>query len=133
MFPLYDTLRSRRIPIVNWLLIALNGVVFYHELTLGENGLYRFIQAWGLVPSRWSADPAAAWPTLLTSMFLHAGWFHILSNMWVLAIFGDNIEERLGGGRYLLFYLSGGTAAETSKARLCRPGRMPASCRSCTP
>src|SRR5258706_5049380 len=111
MFPLYDTLRPRKFPIINWLLIVLNGLVFYYELTLGEHGLTRFIQTWGLVPSRLVADPAGSWITIFTSMFIHGGWFHILSNMWVLLIFGDNIEDRLGSGRYLLFYLLGGIAA----------------------
>jgi len=111
MFPLYDTLRPRKFPIINWLLIVLNGLVFYYELTLGEQRLVRFIQTWGLVPSRLVADPAGSWITIFTSMFLHGGWFHILSNMWVLLIFGDNIEDRLGSGRYLLFYLLGGIAA----------------------
>jgi len=111
MFPLYDTLRSRRFPIVNWMLIVLNGVAFYYELKLDDAELYRFIQTWGLIPFQLAANPAQTWATIFTSMFLHGGWFHILSNMWVLAIFGDNIEDRLGGGRYLLFYLSSGVAA----------------------
>lgn len=111
MFPLYDTLRSRRFPIVNWMLILLNGVAFYYELNLGDEGLFRFIQTWGLVPSQFASNPAEAWPTILSSMFLHGGWFHILSNMWILAIFGDNIEDRMGGGSYLIFYLLSGVAA----------------------
>lgn len=111
MFPLYDTLRSRSFPLVNWMLIALNGVVFYYELTLGEDQLQRFMLTWGLVPSRFAANPAETWITILTSMFMHGGWFHILSNMWILAIFGDNIEDHLGGARYLIFYLLSGTAA----------------------
>jgi membrane associated rhomboid family serine protease len=111
MFPLYDTVRSRRFPIVNWLLIGLNGLVFYYELTLGEEGLQRFILTWGLIPARFTTNPAEAWITILSSMFIHGGWFHILSNMWILAIFGDNIEDRLGRWRYLFFYLLSGTAA----------------------
>jgi membrane associated rhomboid family serine protease len=118
MFPLYDTLRSRRFPIVNWTLIALNGVVFYYELTLGQDGLFHFIQTWGLVPVQLSANPSVAWITIFSSMFLHGGWFHILSNMWMLAIFGDNIEDRLGGGRYFIFYLLSGTAAALLQAFL---------------
>ena len=111
MLPLYDTLRPRRFPLINWLLIALNALVFYHELTLGEEGLYRFVQTWGLVPSRLISDPAAAWFTIFSSMFIHGGWFHILSNMWILLIYGDNIEDRLGAGLYLVFYVLGGVAA----------------------
>jgi len=111
MFPLYDTLRSRRFPLLNWMLIALNGIVFYHELTLGEDGLQRFILTWGLIPSRFASNPAGTWITVVSSMFIHGGWFHILSNMWILAVFGDNIEDRLGGLRYLIFYLLSGAAA----------------------
>ncbi len=111
MFPLYDTLRSRRFPIINWMLIILNGAAFYYELKLSEQGLFRFIQTWGLVPAQLISNPAGTWLTIVTSMFLHGGWFHILSNMWILAIFGDNIEDRLGGSRYLFFYLLSGTTA----------------------
>lgn len=111
MIPLYDTLRSRRFPLVNWMLIILNGVVFYYELKLGQEGLFRFIHTWGLVPSQLASAPSVAWLTIFTSMFLHGGWFHILSNMWVLFIFGDNVENRMGSGRYLLFYLFCGIAA----------------------
>jgi membrane associated rhomboid family serine protease len=118
MIPLYDTLRSRRFPIINWMLIILNGVVFYYELKLGEEGLFRFIHTWGLVPSQLASTPAETWLTIFTSMFLHGGWFHILSNMWVLFIFGDNVESRLGSGRYLLFYLSCGIAAALMQANL---------------
>lgn len=111
MFPLYDTLRSRRFPFINWLLIILNGLVFYYELQLGNEELFRFTQIWGLIPSRLVSTPDQAWPTIFTSMFLHGGWFHILSNMWILVIFGDNVENRLGGGKYLAFYLLSGIAA----------------------
>ena len=111
MFPLYDTLRSRRFPIVNWMLILLNGMAFYYELKLGEAGLNRFIHTWGLIPFQLTSSPAETWITIFTSIFLHGGWFHILSNLWVLAIFGDNIEDRMGSGRYLIFYLLGGMAA----------------------
>jgi len=125
MFPLYDTLRSRRFPIINWMLIILNGMMFYYELKLGEAGLTRFILTWGLIPLQLASNPAEAWITIFTSMFLHGGWFHILSNMWVLAIFGDNIEDRMGGGRYLVFYLLSGTAAALMQAFLSPASNQP--------
>ena len=111
MIPLYDTLHSRRFPLVNWLLIGVNALVFLYELTLSPAGLERLTFTWGLIPAVLMAHPATAWITILTSMFLHGGWFHILSNMWVLFIFGDNVEDRLGGARYLIFYLLSGVAA----------------------
>lgn len=111
MFPLYDTVRSRKFPIVNWALIILCGLAFYYEWQLSEAELNRFIHTWGLIPSRLSADPAGTWDTVFSSMFLHGGWFHLLSNMWILIIFGDNIEERFGSISYLFFYLLSGVAA----------------------
>jgi len=111
MIPLYDTIRSRRFPLVNWILIALNVLVFLYEIRLGGAGLERFIRTWALIPSRLISHPETAWITIFSSMFMHGGWLHILSNMWVLYIFGDNVEERLGGQRYLIFYLLSGVAA----------------------
>jgi membrane associated rhomboid family serine protease len=125
MFPLYDTARSRRFPLVNWLLVALNGFVFYHELSLNQDGLYRFIQTWGLIPDRFISDPVEMWVTVFSSMFIHGGWFHILSNMWILIIFGDNIEDRMGPARYLVFYLLSGAAAAALQMALLPSSSMP--------
>ncbi len=111
MIPLYDTLHSRRFPLVNWMLIGVNVLVFLYELSLSPAALDRLTRMWGLVPVQLLAHPASLWVTIFTSMFLHGGWFHILSNMWVLFIFGDNVEDRLGGTRYLIFYLLSGVAA----------------------
>ncbi len=111
MIPLYDTLHSRRFPIVNWLLIGLNLLVFLYEFSLSPSALNRLTTIWGLVPTQLMAHPESAWTTIFTAMFLHGGWFHVLSNMWVLFIFGDNVEDRMGGGRYLVFYLLSGISA----------------------
>ncbi len=111
MIPLYDTLHSRRFPVVNWMIIGVNVLVFLYELSLSPVALDRLTRTWGLVPVQLLARPADLWVTIFTSMFLHGGWFHIISNMWVLFIFGDNVEDRLGGTRYLLFYLLSGVAA----------------------
>lgn len=116
MIPLRDTVRSRRFPIVNWAIILANTVAFYYELRIGPSALNGFINTWGLVPTRFWAEPQNAWVTVFSSMFLHGGWFHILSNMWVLFIFGDNVEDRMGGGRYLVFYLLSGVAAALTQA-----------------
>lgn len=125
MFPLYDTVRSRRFPIINWMLVLLNGLVFYYELTLGETELHRFILDWGLVPAQLALDSTESWLRILSSMFLHGGWFHIISNMWILIIFGDNIEDRMGSMRYLIFYLLSGTAAALLQAFLYPTSNIP--------
>lgn len=111
MFPLYDTARSHKFPIINLTLIAANALAFLYQLQMGPDALEGFIFTWGLIPARLMADPANTWNTIYSSMFLHGGWFHILNNMWVLFIFGDNVEARMGSLKYLVFYLLGGTAA----------------------
>ncbi|MEW6085500.1 MAG: rhomboid family intramembrane serine protease [Chloroflexota bacterium] len=111
MFPLYDTARSHKFPLINLLLIGVNAYAFYLEFKMSPAELESFIFANGLIPVQFLADMNGEWMTILSSMFLHGGWFHILSNMWVLFIFGDNIESRMGGFRYLLFYLLSGVAA----------------------
>jgi len=127
MFPLYDTLRTRSIPLVNWALIALNALVFFNELGYSESGLNQFINTWGLVPSRLTPDLGnlGAWLTVFTAMFIHGGWLHILSNMWVLFIFGDNVENRMGGINYLVFYLLSGVAAALLQAFLVPNSAVP--------
>ncbi len=116
MLPLYDTISSRRTPVMTWLLIGLNAAVFYYELRLGSQDLGRLFNTWGLIPARLFADPVSNWMMVFTSMFLHGGWLHILSNLWILFIFGDNVEDRLGHGRYLVFYLMSGAAAALLQA-----------------
>jgi rhomboid family protein len=111
MIPLYDTVRTRTFPLVNILLIIGNAAAFWYELQMTPSGLERFITTWGLVPARFVHNPALAWPTIFAAMFLHGGWFHLISNMWFLYIFGDNVEARMGSFRYLIFYLLSGVAA----------------------
>ena len=111
MFPLYDTVRSRKFPLINLTLILANVLAFLYEIQMDPEALKGFIFTWGLIPSHFLGDPSSAWTNIFTSMFLHGGWFHIINNMWVLFIFGDNVEGRMGSIRYLIFYLLGGTAA----------------------
>ncbi len=125
MIPLYDTLHSRRFPVVNWMLIGLNALVFVYELSLSPAALDRLTRTWGLIPAQLLAHPAQLWITIFTSMFLHGGWFHILSNMRVLFIFGDNVEDRLGGARYLIFYLLSGVAAALMDAIVLSTSSVP--------
>lgn len=108
MFPIGDDNSSRRItPFVTYALIALNVLVFFLELSGGEE----FIVNWAFVPSRFLADPLGDSITLLSAMFMHAGWAHLLGNMLYLWIFGDNVEDTLGHVTFLAFYLISGLGA----------------------
>lgn len=112
MIPIRDTVQARRFPVMNTLLIVLNAMIFLFEASLGPRDLNRFIFAFGLVPTRfWAGGIVIRWLPLFTSMFLHGSWLHLISNMLALYIFGDNVEDRLGHLRYLVFYLLGGTLA----------------------
>ena len=102
MIPLRDVIPARTTPWVTFLLIGLNVLVFFHEISLGSRDATRFIFTYGLVPARFS------WETAVTSMFIHGGWLHIGGNLLSLWIFGDNVEDRMGHGRFLLFYVLAG-------------------------
>ena len=105
MIPLRDVIPSRTTPFVTIGIIVLNCLGFVFELSLSQRMLQPFMMMYGVVPAMFS------WPTVLTSMFLHGGWLHIAGNMLYLWIFGDNVEDRLGHGRFLVFYLLCGTIA----------------------
>jgi membrane associated rhomboid family serine protease len=132
MLPIRDNIRSYSFPIVNWVIIVLNGLVFLYESSMSSTALNHFIQVFGLVPARLHLDNPtlllnhpAPLITLFTHMFLHGGWFHVLSNLWVLYIFGDNIEDRMGSGRYLVFYIAGGLAAAIMQSAVAPQSRIP--------
>ena len=111
MFPIRDTQPSYSKPVVTVFLIVINVLVFLFEVSLDPYSRNDFINTYGLVPDHFSFQ------SMLTSMFLHGGWMHLLGNMWFLWIFGDNIEDILGSAKYLLFYLvcgvGGGPGAGT--------------------
>ena len=109
VIPLRDTIPSSRVPVVNYTIIAVNVAVFLHEATLGPR-TEAFLFTYGLVPREFMVT------TLFTSMFVHAGWLHVLGNMLYLYIFGDNVEDRLGHIRYVVFYLLCGAAAGATHA-----------------
>ena len=104
MIPLRDVIPSRTTPYVTISLIVVNVLVFLYEFSLADR-VNEFIIAFGLIPAAFS------WATLLTSMFLHGGFLHVAGNMLYLWIFGDNVEDRFGHGRFLVFYLLCGTVA----------------------
>lgn len=108
MFPIGDDDSARRtFPVVTYALIALNVLFFFVEMSGGE----AFIGTWAFVPRRFLANPAGDFPTLFTSMFMHAGWLHLGGNMLYLWIFGDNVEDRFGHVKFIIFYLLCGLAA----------------------
>jgi len=112
MIPLRDTIPTRRFPVVNTAVIVLNVLVFLFESVLTSDQLDQAIWLGGLIPAYfWQGGGLGRWYPLLTSMFMHGGWLHLISNMLALYIFGDNVEDRLGHLRYLLFYLASGLAA----------------------
>jgi len=105
MIPLRDVIPSRTTPVVTMSLIALNALVFVFQFTLSEDAGREFLFTYGLVPASFS------WISVLTSMFVHGGLFHFGGNMLYLWIFGDNVEDRMGHGRFAAFYLLCGAAA----------------------
>ena len=108
MIPIGDDNSARKItPLVTYFLIVLNLIVFFLEL----NGGNAFVEKWAFIPTRFLNNPAAEWPTIFTSMFMHAGWLHLIGNMLYLWIFGDNVEDRFGHAKFLIFYLLCGIAA----------------------
>jgi hypothetical protein len=116
-FPLRDNIPSARPPYLNYALIGINILAFFFELSLGPD-LEGFVEVFGFIPGHfvgqlWQNPLAltALFGPMFTSMFLHAGFLHIIGNLWFLYIFGDNVEDALGRGRYLLLYLASGVAA----------------------
>ena len=124
MIPLRDTTPTRNYPVVNTTIIGINVVVYFIQL-LQSTEINKFVYIYGLVPARYSIPQVAEYFTtgqqifsLVSFMFLHGGFWHILGNMWSLYIFGDNVEDRLGPIRYALFYLLCGIASGLSHMTL---------------
>jgi len=116
MIPLRDTVKSKTIPFVNWILIGSCGLVFLYEAGLGDR-LSDFIEKYAIVPSSvWSVISDRRWSfrplyPLVTAVFVHGGWLHLMGNMLFLYIFGDNVEDRLGHFGYAVFFLLAGIGA----------------------
>jgi membrane associated rhomboid family serine protease len=122
--PLRDNNPTRIVPFVTYALVAINIVVFVYELSLGEGKqLEAFFRVWAVVPRELTASfagqptglPFPAWVTLITSQFLHGGFLHIAGNMLFLWIFGNNVEDKLGHVKFLIFYLACGILAGLSQ------------------
>ena len=105
MIPLRDVIPSRTTPYITVTIIVLNAMAWLYEIALPHESLNEFLTIYGVVPAYFK------WPTLITSMFLHGSWSHVIGNMWYLWIFGDNVEDRVGHGRFIVFYLLCGIVA----------------------
>ena len=122
LFPIGDNNSSRRtLPVVTYALIALKALVFSIELNQGGS----FIRQWAVVPRQLVANPSDEIPTIFTSMFMQAGWMHLLGNMLFLWIFGDNVEDRLGRAKFLIFYLVCGIAATLAQVAVSAESSIP--------
>ncbi len=143
MIPIKDTIHSRSFPLVNWILIIANSLVFLLiELPMNNAQLNQLISTFGLTPSQCAAPllkglASASIPgldalvngcavPLITSMFLHGGWLHIIGNMWVLFIFGDNVEDRMGAIPYFFFYMLCGVVSGLTQAFIAPSSTDPA-------
>ncbi|HMB79500.1 MAG TPA: rhomboid family intramembrane serine protease [Vicinamibacterales bacterium] len=119
MIPLRDVIPSRTTPYITITIIALNALAWLFELSLPRDVLNNFLTLYGVVPAYFSA------PTLVTSMFLHGSWSHVLGNMWYLWIFGDNVEDRVGHGRFIVFYLLCGILAGLGQVAVAPGSTLP--------
>jgi membrane associated rhomboid family serine protease len=119
MFPIRDTQPSYSKPVVTVVLIVVNVLIFLYEFSLDSFSQNAFMYRYALVPDRFHLS------NVVTSMFLHGGWMHVLGNMWFLWIFGDNIEDILGHAKYLLFYLMCGIAAALTQVFFNPTSRVP--------
>jgi membrane associated rhomboid family serine protease len=114
MIPVRDEIKTRETPVVNYLLIAVNVLVFLLMFSMSDTALEAFFYEHAMIPANYT-DGSVSFGDVMdmfTSMFMHAGLAHIGGNMLYLWIFGDNVEDRVGHGRYLVFYLVGGLVAD---------------------
>jgi membrane associated rhomboid family serine protease len=126
MFPLKDDVPSKSFPFINTALIAVNIAVFFHEIQLDNAHLLEpFMKHFALIPARFLAAPAQQFFTIFSAMFLHGSWGHVLGNMWFLFIFGDNVEDKLGHIRYLIYYLLVGVGAAAAQIYMSPHSHLP--------
>jgi membrane associated rhomboid family serine protease len=119
MIPLRDIIPSRTTPYITITIIVLNALAWFFELALPRDFLPVFLQINGVVPSDFRL------PSLVTSMFLHGSWSHVIGNMWYLWIFGDNVEDRVGHGRFIAFYLLCGAGAALGQVAIDPTSTLP--------
>ena len=119
MIPLRDVIPSRTTPYITVTIIVINALAWFYEVALPREALTKFLQMYGMVPAYF--QPA----TLITSMFLHGSWSHVIGNMWYLWIFGDNVEDRVGHGRFIVFYLLCGICAALAQVAVDPDSTLP--------
>jgi membrane associated rhomboid family serine protease len=119
MIPLRDVIPSRTTPFITVTIIGLNAIAWFYELLLPRDVLPLFLQVYGVVPANFSVS------TLISSMFLHGSWMHVIGNMWYLWIFGDNVEDRMGHGRFIVFYLLCGIVAALGQVAMDPASTLP--------
>ncbi|MEJ2715813.1 MAG: rhomboid family intramembrane serine protease [Deltaproteobacteria bacterium] len=131
MIPIRDSNPSGSPPVVTMVLIAINLIIWFYEVSLGR-GLDRFLFDYGLIPLRFAMSSQLsggvldnAVVPLFSSIFMHGGWLHVIGNMWFLWIFGDNVEDRLGHVRFLVFYLISGIGASFAHILFNPASRIP--------
>jgi membrane associated rhomboid family serine protease len=119
MIPLKDTIFHQGFPLVTWIIILLNGIIFIFEISIPKDLLQQLFYLFGLVPARYSIPrwstihglPFDDYISFLTAMFIHSGWLHIIGNMWFLFIFGRTVEDHMGHIRFMIFYFLAGILA----------------------
>jgi membrane associated rhomboid family serine protease len=133
MIPIQNTVPSRYPPIVTWTLLVINCAVFLIQVGLDPLQLEDFLLRYALIPARYTGAlaigarlEASDFLPFLTMMFLHGGWLHLIFNMWTLWLFGPSVEDRLGHGRYLAFYLACGAAASLAHVIFSPTSTIPA-------
>ncbi len=135
MIPIQDEIRPRNFPLINWIIIVVNLIIFIYELRLPDNAIEGFFSTYGIVPANYTKDKLLAnlmngnlkyFFPFLSNMFLHGGFGHFIGNMWTLYIFGDNVEDVMGKFRYLLFYIICGILAGLSHLLLNGGSDIPA-------
>lgn len=109
MFPIKDVNPTRSFPFINYLIIVANILVFLIEISAPN--FERFVNSYAFIPGQFDLLSIVSYQRIIYSMFLHGGWFHLLSNVWFLHIFGDNVEDQIGHLRYVVFYFFSGVAA----------------------
>jgi len=119
VIPLRDVIPSRTFPYITITIIVINALAWFYEVSLPSSQLGEFLRVYGVVPAYFTPV------TVITSMFLHGSWSHVIGNMWYLWIFGDNVEDRVGHGRFIIFYLLCGVAAALAQVAVDPTSELP--------